>query len=200
MTDFSDTIIAKSDQLNADDLIGGPITVTLKKPAKVVGDQPMVLHYEGDKGKPFKPCKTMRRAIIMIWGKDGTVWEGRSMTLYRDPDVLWAGKPEGGIRISHMSHITREIVLPLTVTRGKKAPFTVRPLASGGNESAPKPAAAELPALTEEQIKNAKAYAARGSDYLQTWWSDLKHTPGEQHRYKELLPELKRIAEDADAA
>ena len=30
MVDLSKTIIAKSDQLNADDLLGGPITITIE--------------------------------------------------------------------------------------------------------------------------------------------------------------------------
>ena len=34
----------------------------------------------------------------------------------------------GGLRVSHVSHIDKPITVALTVTRGKRAPFTVQPL------------------------------------------------------------------------
>jgi hypothetical protein len=34
----------------------------------------------------------------------------------------------GGIRISHMSHIDRDVVMALTEKKGSKKPFTVKPL------------------------------------------------------------------------
>lgn len=127
--DLSKTIVAKSDQLNADDLIGGPITVTIRE---VRGhddaDQPISIYFEGDCGKPYKPCKTMRRVLVLCWSAEGQEFIGRRMTLYRDPAVAFGGIAVGGIRITHMSHIDREKVLPLTVTRGKKAPYKVSPL------------------------------------------------------------------------
>jgi len=35
----------------------------------------------------------------------------------------------GGIRVSAMSHIEKRLVVALTVTRGKRAPYVVEPLA-----------------------------------------------------------------------
>lgn len=64
MMDISDTIIARSDQLNAADLIGGPVTVTITKVSKGDGEQPVSISYDGDKGKPFKPCKSVRRLLV----------------------------------------------------------------------------------------------------------------------------------------
>src|SRR5699024_10016308 len=81
-------------------------------------------------GRPFKPGLTMRRVLIGIWGKSAAGWEGRSLTLYGDPDVMFGKQKVGGIRISHASHIDGPKTLMLTVTRGKKAPFTVQPLAT----------------------------------------------------------------------
>ncbi len=101
--DMSDTIKPKSDQLNADDLITGPMTVQIAGVRKLAGDQPIAIEIAGY--QPFKPCKTMRRLMILAWGNDGNQWVGRSMTLFRDETVRWAGKAIGGIRISHMSHI-----------------------------------------------------------------------------------------------
>jgi hypothetical protein len=130
MGDLAATIIAKSDQLNADDLISGPITVTVT--AVTVNkndDQPCSIFYEGDNGKPYKPNKGMRRLLMMAWNTDDSqVFIGRSMTLYRDPTVLWAGKPEGGIRISHLSHIDKPTTFAIMVKRGKREQITIEPL------------------------------------------------------------------------
>ena len=129
MTSFADTIVPKSDQLNADDLLTGPITVTVQRVEKRKGDeQPMRLHIDGGR-QPYKPCKSMRRVIVAVWGDDGDKWLGKRLTLYCDPDVKWAGDKVGGIRISHMSDIDRPRELKLTTTRGKRASFTVQPLA-----------------------------------------------------------------------
>ena len=132
MIDVSDTIIAKSDQLNADDLISGPITITITEVNKPGGDQPINIKYQGGR-VPFKPCKTVRRILVKAWGKDATAWHGRQMTLYNDPNVKWAGKAVGGIRVSHLSHIAHDLEISLTETRGSKKPHTIKKL----NVSAP---------------------------------------------------------------
>ena len=74
VTNLRDTILAKSDQLNADDIIGTGITITVTAVKR--GDsaeQPVVIHYQGDNGRPYKPCKTMRRVLIAGWGEK---WRG----------------------------------------------------------------------------------------------------------------------------
>ena len=128
MNDVSQTVIPKSDQMNADDLISGPVQITVSEVRSMGGDQPLNIHYPSDNGRPYKPCKSMRRALIHLWGKDADQWIGRSMVLFCDPTVKWAGKEIGGIRISHMSHIEKDMTLPLTVTKGKRAPFRVKVL------------------------------------------------------------------------
>lgn len=129
MTSMRDTIIPKSDQLNADDLIGGQIkTIKITKVAILAGEQPVALHYEGDNGKPYKPGKSMRRVLVSVWGDDGNLYIGRSMTLYRDEKIKFGGEIVGGIRISHMSHITESVTMALTATRASRKPFTVQPL------------------------------------------------------------------------
>ncbi len=144
MTDLSQTIDPKSDQINADDLIAGPRTITV---TRVVGnsdkDQPVSIFFEGDKGKPYKPCKSMRRVLVHLWGNDGGTYAGRSMTLVRDPKVKFGGIEVGGVRISHMSHIDTDTQLMLTSTRGKRDPYSVRKLVV---QSA-KPAAAGVASL-----------------------------------------------------
>ena len=121
-----DTIVPKSDQLNADDLIGTTKTITVTAVKRGTPDQPVTINYEGDTGRPYKPCKSMRRVLIGAWGDNGAEWIGRSMTLYCDPEVKFGGVKVGGIRISHLSHIDGDLNLSLTVTRSKRAPYTVR--------------------------------------------------------------------------
>lgn len=122
ITDLSDTIIPKSDQLNAEQLLAGPIMITITNVTRSASpDQPILIHYDGDNGRPYKPCRTMRKLLLAAWGKDGGAWIGRSLKLYRDPTVKWAGEAVGGIRISHASHITKDMELKLMMTRGKYA-------------------------------------------------------------------------------
>ena len=141
ISNLSDTIVPKSDQLNADQLLGGSMTITVTEVRRGQSDdQPVIVHYEGDEGRPYKPCKTMRKVMIFAWGDDGHAWVGRSMTLYNDPEVKFGGVKVGGIRISHMSHIERDIALSLTSTKGKKQGYTVHKL-----EIQPRQKSAQMP-------------------------------------------------------
>ena len=128
MIDISKTIEAKSDQLNADDLLGGPRILKITAVKAGTGEQPVSLSYEGDNGKPWKPSKGMRRVLVAAWGADGEAYVGRSVEVYCEPAVKWAGEAVGGIRVARMSDIKNAIVMPLTLTRGKKTPVTIRPL------------------------------------------------------------------------
>lgn len=135
--DMTSTIVPKSDQLNADDLISGPITVKITGVTIRGGqEQPVSIHYEGDNGKPYKSCKSMNRVLVMAWGKDSSKYVGRSMTLYRDPGVKWGGMDVGGIRISHMTDIPEKLTFALTATKGSRKPYSVLPLVA---ERAPEP-------------------------------------------------------------
>lgn len=125
ISNLSDTIVAKSDRLNAEDLLAGPITVTVTNVYRKSADSPIAINYNGDNGRPFEPCKTMRKLLVAAWGENGNDWIGRSMTLYNDPSVKWAGKEAGGVRISHLSHIAKRLNISLTATRGKKQQYTI---------------------------------------------------------------------------
>lgn len=130
MINLLSTVIPKSDQLNFDDFVGSAtMTIKVTKVSKVTGDQPIVINYDGDNGKPYKPCKSMRRVLIHCWGEDGNKYPGRSMTLYGDPTVKFGGGEVGGIRISHVSDIDKdEMTMALTTTRASRKPYTVRRL------------------------------------------------------------------------
>ena len=134
--DMAQFTAPKSDQLNADDLMSGPMTIRVARVTangEGSADQPISVHYEGGEGRPFKPCKSMRRVMMQIWGRYADQYVGRSMTLFRDPDVKFGADTTGGIRISHMSHIDERQVLALTATRSKRKPFVVQPLAIGAD-------------------------------------------------------------------
>lgn len=125
--DISATIIPKSDQLNADQLLADNLTIIVSRVTVGGGDdQPVSIFYEGDKGRPYKPCKTMRKLLAYAWGSNAATWVGRAMTLYHEADVKFGGEMVGGIRISHLSDIERDIKVSLTTTRGKKAQTSVR--------------------------------------------------------------------------
>ena len=111
-------------------LIGQTRTIKVTKVSLLTeADQYIAIGYEADNGKPYKPCKSMRRVMVNIWGPDGNAYIGRSMTLYRDDKVMFGGVNVGGIRIANMSHIDGPVTMALTVTRANRKPFTVQPLA-----------------------------------------------------------------------
>jgi hypothetical protein len=129
MNDMRPAIVAKSDQLTADDLISGPRTITVTHVVITPeSEQKVSVFFEGDDGKPYRSCKSMSRVMVHAWGPDAAVYPGRSMTLYRDPSVKWGGMAVGGIRISHISHIEKEQSIALMETAKKKKVFRVLPL------------------------------------------------------------------------
>jgi hypothetical protein len=137
MTDMNSVIVPKSDQINADDLLGGPITVKIAGVKVRPGqEQPVAIAIEGTP-KVYRPCKSMARVLVSAWGPDSSQYLGRSMTLYCDPKVKWGGMEVGGIRISHMTDIDSAITMALTITRANKKPYTVRPLKAATKEPAP---------------------------------------------------------------
>ena len=127
--DISESLAANSAQQNADEYLAGPKTVTVSEVKKGTAEQPVDVHLVEFPGKPFKPAKSVRRVLAAAWGTDASQWAGRRLTIYCDPEVRYAGKAVGGLRVSHVSHIDKPVTVALTVTRGKREPFTVHPLA-----------------------------------------------------------------------
>lgn len=143
MTTLSQALAPRSDQLNADDLIPGPrvLRITDGRISSEGRENKMVLSYEGDQGKPFKPCKTMGRAMVVLWTLTDEGFseqiKGKSIRVYRDPEVTFGADGQvGGIRISHMSHIDKVTSIKLTVSKGKKAVFTFHPLVTDAGKNA----------------------------------------------------------------
>ncbi len=195
MNDLSKTIAPKSDQLNADDLIGGAriITVTGVRAQASSELQPVAISFEGDNGKPYKPCKSMRRVLVHAWGSDGNAYAGRRMALYLDKSVKFGGIAVGGIRISRLSDIEGSITMALTSSKAKRTPFTVKPLPTQ-KEEATGPTEDEI----EEAKDKARTQAKGGTAAFGAWWNsdDGKAT---REMVRDILPELQETAAEAAA-
>lgn len=187
--DMSGAIVPKSDQMNADDLIAGPRTITITdvKIKQGGGEQPVSIYFAGDNGKPYKACKSMCRVMVQLWGPDAKAYVGRSMTLYRDTDVTWGGLKVGGIRISHMSDIPSDATLVLTTSKTSRKPFTVKPLTK------------EPDATTDPAIKDAgDAAASGGVESYKAWLDGL--TPAVKETVRWLHKEWSTVAKNAEGA
>jgi hypothetical protein len=138
--DLSAFIEPKSDQLDACDLLSGPRTFLIERVTKGDEEQPVNIHL-ADFPRPWRPGKSMRRVLVAAWGKDASAYVGRRVTLFCDPDVRFGGQAVGGTRIAALSHIDKPKQVPLLVSRGKSAIFTVQPLAD--DAPAAKPVKAE---------------------------------------------------------
>ena len=122
--DISSTLTAKSDQLNADDLIGGPIVVRIEDVSAGDEDQPVIITISGGH-QPWKPGKTARRCLAACWGVHARKWIGQSVELYRDASVMFGGEKVGGIRVRAVTGIDKPVEVMLAKTRGKKAPHRI---------------------------------------------------------------------------
>lgn len=130
MNDMSATIIAKSDQWNAQDIVGQHVVGVIREvriKADKGDDQPVDILFEGEK-KAFRPCKGVRRLLVKAWGPDANAYIGRALELFCDPSVTWAGKEEGGIRVSRMSHIAAPFTFAMRTSRQATKPYQIKPL------------------------------------------------------------------------
>lgn len=188
MIDISNTIIPKADQLNAEDFISGPLVLTIADVAvRDTPEQPVLIKFVGG-FRPWKPCKTMRRVLVFAWGPDAAQYIGRSLRLYREPSVTWAGEAVGGIRIGAMSHIPKRIEIALALSNKKRAVHVVDVLPASATPSTdPLIAARNLAkdararGWTKEQIEAAmkgKKIEEMTEEERGTFMRDLMHAPG----------------------
>ena len=160
--DMTESLAAKSDQLNAADL-AAPITVTIKEVRHVPGQQPFHFYLEGMPGRPYKPSKGMRRIIVACWGPKTGPYVGRQMTLFKEPTVIYAGEEIGGIRVSHLSHIEKPVKTSLTLNQKQRTAYTVHPLTEAAPPAEPSP---------EDRASKAAAwFSAKGVERsnLEAW-------------------------------
>lgn len=151
---ISDTIAPNSDQVNAEDLIAGPRNVTITQVEKGSTEQPVFIHLAEFPGRTYRPSKSMRRVLVAAWGPEASDYIGRRLTIYRNPDITFGRDRVGGIQISALSHIDKPLTIALTVSRGKRAPVLVQPLAE-----APKPSTGERVANAVKAIRQTTTAA-----------------------------------------
>jgi hypothetical protein len=181
--DISATTIPDSTQVNAEDFLASPRTVTITGVSKGTAEQPVNIDLAEFPGRAFRPCKSMRRVLIAAWGSDADAYIGRRLTLFCDPSIKFGSQTVGGIRISHMSHIDHKLTLALTTTRGKRSSFVVEPLADAPPPISDEDAAdfarciAESSTVAElESVATALKSCDLGSHRkrLQTAWAERK--------------------------
>lgn len=125
--DLTQSIEPRSDQINADDLIAGPITYTVRDVVNGKAEHPFdFLLVETDRA--YRPSKTQRRVIVAALGPETSNYIGKRFTLYRDATIQFGGKSVGGIRISHISGIDGPVEVMAQTKRGIREKFVVQPL------------------------------------------------------------------------
>lgn len=155
--DISSTLAPNSEQLDAVELVGGPQTFTIESVSKGPADQPVQIHLKGFP-RPWRPGKSMRRVLAACWGTDASVYVGRRVTLFCDESVVFGKERVGGTRIAALSHIDKPKSIPLLVTRGKSAMYTVEPLTEPLRPA--EPTAEEVAACTDVDALRAMYDAA----------------------------------------
>lgn len=185
--DITKAIEPKSDQQNADSLLTGPKTIKIMdiKYDPRADQQPLWIYFDGDEGKPWKPCKTAARCLVSIWGPDANKWIGLQCTIYCDPEVSFGGVKTGGIRVSHMEGLTSPRTLQLTRTRGKKGATVIKPLEV-------KPVSEHVatepqPEVNRDQLRTDMEKYANDPDGKRGWWAGL--SAAERAAVKELASE-----------
>jgi hypothetical protein len=148
---ISETLAPKSDQLDAIELISGPRTFTIEGVTAGDAEQPVQVKLEGFP-RVWRPSKGMRRVLAAGWGVEAAAWVGRKVTLFYDPAVTFGKDRTGGTRISHMTDLpgNKPLSVPLLITRGKSAIFTVQPLSGAPvAEQTTRPAPVKQPTADE---------------------------------------------------
>jgi hypothetical protein len=189
MNDWAQTLIAKSDQINNPDLASGPLVITITGVKLHPNDaQKASISFAGS-DKVFRPCLGMRRIMSLVWATDKKDdFIGRSMQLYRDPEVNYGTNNTGGIRISHMSHIDKPQTHTVPIRRGVYKTYTIMPLIlSASGDVAP---------IDVDAIKASAIAAYRnGKEAFTEWWNANKNA---HHVVKPMMDDIRKEAAKAD--
>ena len=117
---------AKSDQLNSCDILGGSLVAKILDVKSGSSEQPVIIVIDSWP-QPWKPSKTSLRVLCACWGNEPQNWIGRYAVLFCDETVKFGGEAIGGVRTSHLSHITGTKKVAVNTTRGKKGIQTIEP-------------------------------------------------------------------------
>jgi len=166
ITDLAQLTVPDSEQLNADDLIGGARIFTISRisrgrPGKAKGSQPMNIALVEFVRGPWRPCLTMRRVLMELWGPRPTEWaDGARVELYRDASVTFGDDLVGGFRIARMSHLAEaEHLVIVTTARGRRTTYRIGRLAAQS-----RPTADLATVLTDAELTEGDIDRWRASD------------------------------------
>lgn len=191
MSKLSKAAEAKSDQLNAIDLVGGPITAAItavKVKDDPTADQAVSISFTNDNNRPWKPSKTMLRVLIIKWGDNEAKFVGRHITLYRNPEITWGGKEVGGVEISHMSDMENDDRFLLSTGRGKTRQFKIEHLKMKSPEE-----------IAEEKLNRASTWVSQSKteigefdsvERIEEWQEKNAPTMEALSKYEDLISDL----------
>jgi hypothetical protein len=173
MIDLRKALAAKSDQINADDLVSGARIV------KVVGakkGEPVCDLLLEDEKRVWRPCKTVGRVLAACWGNSVSAWIGQSAKIYCEPSVKYAGAAVGGIRVEAVTGIDSPKIIKTQESRGKRVSITIQPLKIEAQKSTqaakveqppePKAEAPKAPEMSLEEARQ-KTYAFLASKKIE---------------------------------
>lgn len=169
----------RSDQLNADDLIGGPQTVTITAVKPGSAEQKYDLEIAEAPGRAWRPPLTVLRILMAAWGDESQNWIGKRATLYRDDTVTFGPEAVGGIRVSHLSGLPdgKPLEVRVTTKRGRRGLVKIQPL-----PDAPAPAAQPTEPTAEDVAACNDVAVLRG------WWT--ASSPERQEQIKARVAEI----------
>lgn len=197
--DVTKMCAAKSDQINAIDLISGPRIAKITD-VKIFTetDQPIHVVLDGDTKRPWKCSKTSVRTLAALYSNDASKWIGKHIEIYCDETVLWGGQPVGGIRQSKAEGLTSPKRLMLTKSRTKKETVVINPLSADEiAEHYEKKNEDEEPKLDEGEVRSDARDAARqGKESFKAWWKDA--TSEQRQIANGIIDELKALTESAE--
>ena len=163
MNGMAEAFAPKSDQITADDLLSGPMVVKiLDVKIDLTRPQQKVDVFLVGKDRAFRPCKTVGKILMNIWG-DADKWVGQSMRLFRDPTVKWSGAEVGGVRVSHVTGIDAPVKVTVMETRTTRKAHTIQPLTITDP-------IASAPTTPDNAIALCEAAAGRGTEAFRAWW------------------------------
>lgn len=108
--DITSAIQAKSDQLNAVDIVGSEPVIKIREVKLFLNSpkQKVWIYFEGDNNRPWKPAVGMSRIMTEAWGKLTKEWVGKHVQIFCEPTVTYGGEQVGGIEIKALSDIKKE--------------------------------------------------------------------------------------------
>jgi len=130
-------IVRKTDQWNNEDFAAGSRVFTISDVTEGKEQVPYDIHFSDGDGRCWRPSNGMLELLWRLWGDDSKTWVGRRVELFQDASVKIGRDVVGGIRVRSMSHIDKPMSPLITVSRGTKKPYTVKPLVEAARAAAP---------------------------------------------------------------